>query len=109
MFDLVGQPVQIGDYISYSGSGNSDCRYGMVVGKVTKVTEEKVYITTLSVNYPKQKPIIKLVKTTKNIGKFVVVFPSTYMRTKLDRWFSGDFSGDENIIAFWLHKGFIKV
>ena len=108
MRDSIGQTVEVGGYIAFSGMGNRVAEYGMIFAKVVEVGK-KVKAVRLNVNYPDGKPVITRKFTHKSEGKFVYL-ERDIVESTIFPWFDDGYEfGEEEskIIAKWIHKGIL--
>jgi hypothetical protein len=105
--DTLGNEINIGDLICFSGKGNKDAEYGMITGVITNIQKDKIKYNRLDVKYPDHKnPVISIVNRSKEYGKFVKV---TSYPSFIHSWLNGKFQdAEEKRIAKWIHKGIIE-
>lgn len=81
MKDTLGYDVKEGDYVCWSGKGNGHGEYGMITGRVTRLSKNAAWICRLDFNHFRSstKPYGPYRKTiSKKEGKFVKVNPPRF-------------------------------
>lgn len=105
MLDFIGNEVLPNSFIAWSGSGNKDAEYGMILGKVVEINDKAntVICHRLDVSIIDGKPFLKRIR--KEGKKFVVAPQPSFL---IQQWFDEGFPfSDEHtkLIRDWLHHG----
>lgn len=100
--DFLGRELQVGDYCSFPGGGNSSTEYGLILHKVVKLSDKGVRTQRLRIRYPdytEENAVANHSNTTiKKPGKLTKVTPPPNMIRVFE-------NPDEHgaLIGKWLH------
>ena len=110
MRDFLGREINVGDYVAFPGRGNVASEYGLLLLKITKIENGKIYGLRFDTIYkqPGTQSLNILKKT--NIGnhnKCVKVTPPVFITDAFDRLFNSKNMSElydiEPSLGSWTH------
>ena len=107
MKDYLGQTLYPGDYVIKGGKGNKAAEYGMILHRITKITDDLIKTERMDVKYDlvKKRPQIKLKKVSIHSGtKCAFVRPADEIKFLFDKVRDQSYNQQEaDLIAKWIH------
>jgi len=80
--DFLGRTLRVGDFCTFPGGGNRACEYGLLLHRVTALSEKGVRTERLRIDYPEHKEpgVASYTKSTiKKSAKLTIVEPPKNM------------------------------